>query len=520
MKRYSALVAFTLLFLTTVSGSGDISEVNQIFNGDDTVIYSHGPNACDTNCRIGREIADKTGLEGNLDYRPPTPEVGETSNNLVLIGDQTLEYIERSQDYSTEDLDLENLEDSKAKLSLRETSSNDQHVLVIRGDSQKSLYSGGQFFIDLMNGQNLGEVTGESSYSLEGSRYERDYTLGDVKEVIISPLIVYGADTRNTRQTAQELALVMDGQAINDRDLEERDKENRDLVLINPPPTNSITEELAQKGKAWSSEDWSDTDGFRLNFVKNAFSFDNHALVVSGDVNSRTDLAVKYMEEFYEGEHQEISGETSVTRSQLPRTLEIDTTYSIQPEVGDSIPLTVEVVETGEELTEYELEILRDGQKVTDTDSLSIDRDEGTSLLEPEKYGSYNVKVSKEATSEETYEIGEIDIGVTRSVRTENLEFDTDSLTVMDGETVEITPSVNGEPVEAELYVNEESMGEKNLFEIRNMELGDHQLELRKSDERTETEIVEYNSAETVLTVEERSLLGQVAHVITSLISL
>lgn len=518
MKKYIALISIILFFFTTVSASEDIAEANQILGENDVVIYSHGPQACDTNCHLGREIAEETILEGNLDYRPPTPEVGKTDKNLVLIGNGTLNYIERSQEYNTEDFGLESLGDNEGRLSFHKTSSNGKHVLVIRGDSRKSLYSAGQFFIDLMNGQYQGEVSGQSSYSVDGARYEKDYTLGDIPDILNRPLIVYGADTQSTRQTAQELALAMNGEAINDRDVEESDKEDRDFVLMNTPPTNRFTEELAQEGKVWSSEDWSEIDGFRLNLVKNAFSFDNHVLIVSGDVGSRTALASKYAMEFYDGEHQDIGDKTSVTRSKLPRTLEVDTTHSMQPKVGDSIPLTVTAKETGDELTDYELTISRDGENVTSKDSISLAREGKVSVLTPEKYGNYTILATKEATSEEVYESDKLDIGVKRPVRTEKLEVNIEPSTAAPKEEVEISPSVNGKPVEAKLYLNDELIGSDENFEIQPEELGDHQIEVRKPDKRTDTEIVDYTAGDTVLTVEERSFTGKIQHFFASLI--
>ena len=315
MQRIIFLLLLSLMFVNLSSAnSSDLSEVQTLFESEDVIVYQSGPDSfCDTSCDVAGELSEATGMKTSLSTRPPTPKIGETDRNLILVG---------APRYTNNDLGITNSfdEEDTGQLILTKTSSNDRYVVVVRASNEKALKSAGTFLKELLTGKNMDEVSGRQKININAHRYGEEHDLSNVSEIFGDyTLVVYGADTRDAKRNAQELALKIGGEAVDDDDLSSSEKKNRHLILLGTPGTNQYTEELAKQNGVWSRYDWRAKDGFRVKFVENAFNYGSHALIVSTDTMSALGATTDYVKYIVNGDITEgLEGRTVIRESTSP----------------------------------------------------------------------------------------------------------------------------------------------------------------------------------------------------------
>ncbi|WP_414837968.1 S-layer protein [Candidatus Nanosalina sp. VS9-1] len=88
-------------------------------------------------------------------------------------------------------------------------------------------------------------------------------------------------------------------------------KNDRNLILVGGPAANSLTQELADANKTWSTSDYTEGEGL-LQLVPEAFNENHDALVVAGYTGEDTREAGRFLSNY--GQHEEaLDGETQVT---------------------------------------------------------------------------------------------------------------------------------------------------------------------------------------------------------------
>lgn len=180
--------------------------------------------------------------------------------------------------------------------------------------------------------------------------------------------------------------------------------------------------------------------------------------------------------------------------------------------VDEQVELPVNIQEASSSPQEYNLQIRRNGQPVTEADYVSSRKEFGKAVLSFQKYGDYNVTVNKEDTREYVYRPDSTTLSVERLIRNLQLEMNVDRTQIDPGEKIQVSSKVNGAQTEAKLLVDGETYGQGESFDIQLDQPGTHTLRLEKTDVKTDREIRKYQSVEKTVEVSERSFLDGITH--------
>lgn len=143
-----------------------------------------------------------------------------------------------------------------------------------------------------------------------------DYYLDDSRDVFQNAVVVYGQYGEVYEDVASNIKQEVNGTLVTDSSGEIPDmKQERDLILVGSPSVNQLTNELAEAGKTRSASQWSNSqDEAMLQLIQNAYSSNQHVLVVAGYSSEELREAESYFEGVLSGENQDqVAGKKLVT---------------------------------------------------------------------------------------------------------------------------------------------------------------------------------------------------------------